>query len=152
LAEAGCSANEIAAITGHTTLQEVSRYTKAAEQRRIAQAAMNRLQQVDLHAESQTPDNGLGMPPDSSFKDDGISQGWWPANKSNDEPLSLIVRNDSQLIQEKACELGLCEAAAAGARKRNFEGRDSGVFGAQRQAIRGAETGQYTGLNSLTHG
>src|SRR5205814_1675625 len=43
LAEAGCSANEIAAITGHATLQEVSRYTKAAEQRKLALAAMRRL-------------------------------------------------------------------------------------------------------------
>ena len=32
LAEAGCTANEIAPITGHATLQEVSHYTKAAEQ------------------------------------------------------------------------------------------------------------------------
>ena len=43
LAEAGCSANEIAAITGHTTLAEVSRYTKAAEQRHLARAAIERL-------------------------------------------------------------------------------------------------------------
>ncbi len=43
LAEAGCSANEIAAITGHATLDEVARYTKAAEQRRLAQAAIDRL-------------------------------------------------------------------------------------------------------------
>jgi integrase len=33
LAEAGCSASEIASITGHRTLKEVERYTKAAEQR-----------------------------------------------------------------------------------------------------------------------
>ncbi len=33
LAEAGCTANEIGAITGHTTLKEISRYTRAAEQR-----------------------------------------------------------------------------------------------------------------------
>jgi integrase len=43
LAEAGCSANEIAAVTGHVTLQEVARYTKAAEQKRLAQSAINRL-------------------------------------------------------------------------------------------------------------
>lgn len=43
LAEAGCSANEIAAITGHATLEEVARYTKAAEQKKLAHAAMNRL-------------------------------------------------------------------------------------------------------------
>ncbi len=30
LAEAGCSANEIAAITGHATLEEVARYTRAS--------------------------------------------------------------------------------------------------------------------------
>jgi hypothetical protein len=43
LAEAGCSANEIMAITGHATLTEVTRYTKAAEQRRLAHKAIQRL-------------------------------------------------------------------------------------------------------------
>jgi integrase len=43
LAEAGCSANEIAAITGHVTLEEVARYTKAAEQKKLARAAIGRL-------------------------------------------------------------------------------------------------------------
>jgi integrase len=38
LAEAGCSAHEIAAITGHKTLKEVERYTKSAEQARQAMA------------------------------------------------------------------------------------------------------------------
>jgi integrase len=40
LAEAGCTANEIAAITGHASLREVARYTRAADQRRLAAAAM----------------------------------------------------------------------------------------------------------------
>jgi integrase len=40
LAEAGCSANEIAAISGHASLNEVARYTKAAEQARMARNAM----------------------------------------------------------------------------------------------------------------
>ena len=44
LAESGCTTNEIAAITGHATLQEVSRYTKAAEQKRLARTAISRLQ------------------------------------------------------------------------------------------------------------
>ena len=43
LAEAGCSANEIASITGHVTLEEVARYTKAAEQKKLARAAIGRL-------------------------------------------------------------------------------------------------------------
>jgi integrase len=42
LAEAGCSANEIAAISGHTSLNEVARYTKAAEQMHLAEQALGR--------------------------------------------------------------------------------------------------------------
>jgi integrase len=42
LAEAGCSANEIAAISGHATLSEVQRYTRAADQARMARNAMAR--------------------------------------------------------------------------------------------------------------
>jgi integrase len=36
LAEAGCSANEIMAISGHATVKELVRYTKAADQARLA--------------------------------------------------------------------------------------------------------------------
>jgi hypothetical protein len=43
LAEAGCSANEIAAISGHKTLHEVQRYTEAVDQERMARAAIRRL-------------------------------------------------------------------------------------------------------------
>jgi enterobacteria phage integrase len=42
LAEAGCSASEIAAITGHKTLAEVERYTRAADQARLARQAIQR--------------------------------------------------------------------------------------------------------------
>jgi integrase len=47
LAEAGCTAHQIAAITGHKTLGEIERYTKAAEQRGLAHAAMAQLQNKD---------------------------------------------------------------------------------------------------------
>jgi integrase len=40
LAEAGCTAHEIAALTGHASLREVERYTKAADQARLAKAAL----------------------------------------------------------------------------------------------------------------
>ncbi|MEL6978581.1 MAG: tyrosine-type recombinase/integrase, partial [Pseudomonadota bacterium] len=43
LAEAGCPAHEIMSITGHETLSEVDRYTKAASQKRLARAAMLRI-------------------------------------------------------------------------------------------------------------
>jgi integrase len=39
LAEAGCSANEIMAISGHATLKELVRYTKDADQARLARNA-----------------------------------------------------------------------------------------------------------------
>nr|WP_313429337.1 tyrosine-type recombinase/integrase [Brevundimonas diminuta] len=42
LAEAGCSANEIMAVTGHKSLQEVATYTRAADQERMAEDAMSR--------------------------------------------------------------------------------------------------------------
>src|SRR4029078_6121259 len=44
LADAGCSVHQIAAITGHQSLKEIERYTKAAEQRRLAQGAIDRVQ------------------------------------------------------------------------------------------------------------
>jgi integrase len=40
LAEAGCTVHQIAAISGHVTLEEVQRYTKAADQARLARSAM----------------------------------------------------------------------------------------------------------------
>ena len=44
LAEAGCSANEIASISGHASLREVERYTRAADQVRMARNAVARTQ------------------------------------------------------------------------------------------------------------
>jgi integrase len=40
LAEAGCTAHEISAITGHASLREVARYTEAADRRKLAVSAM----------------------------------------------------------------------------------------------------------------
>ena len=43
LAEAGCSLHEIAAITGHESLAQVSLYTADVDQERLALAAVTRL-------------------------------------------------------------------------------------------------------------
>ena len=43
LADIGCTTHEIAAITGHATLAEVERYTKAANRKRLGQSAMKKL-------------------------------------------------------------------------------------------------------------
>lgn len=42
LAEAGCTASEIASITGHKTLAEVERYTRMADQERMARTAIGK--------------------------------------------------------------------------------------------------------------
>jgi integrase len=43
LAEAGCTAHEIASITGHASLKQVAHYTRAADQGRLASAAMEKV-------------------------------------------------------------------------------------------------------------
>jgi len=43
LAEYGCTVHEVAAITGHASLREVQRYTKGADQRRLAASAMEKV-------------------------------------------------------------------------------------------------------------
>ena len=42
LAEAGCTAHEIAAITGHASLKEIEHYTKAVDQQKLAASAMEK--------------------------------------------------------------------------------------------------------------
>ncbi len=44
LAEAGCTAHEIAAMTGHVSLREIERYTKAVDQVRLARGAIRKEQ------------------------------------------------------------------------------------------------------------
>lgn len=46
LAEAGCSAKQIAAILGHASLSEVERYTRDADQSRLADDAMDMLERT----------------------------------------------------------------------------------------------------------
>jgi integrase len=48
LAELGCSANVIASISGHSTLREVSRYTAAADQVRLARQGIGALTRTKI--------------------------------------------------------------------------------------------------------
>ena len=45
LAEAGCSVHEIMSVTGHKSLAEIERYTREASQKKLATAAILRLEQ-----------------------------------------------------------------------------------------------------------
>jgi integrase len=59
LADAGCTAHEIAAISGHRTLKEVERYTKGADQARLARAAMERIGHESVKSERGEVSNPL---------------------------------------------------------------------------------------------
>lgn len=58
LAEAGCSAHEIAAIGGWRTLQMVALYTRSAEQEALARGAIVRLRTGDLTTPRKTQAEG----------------------------------------------------------------------------------------------
>lgn len=60
LAEVGCSEKQIAAVTGHTTLKDVARYTRTANQERLAADAVDMLAEQKTVKISQTINEGLG--------------------------------------------------------------------------------------------
>jgi enterobacteria phage integrase len=65
LAEAGCSAHEIMAVLGHKTLSEAERYTREADQTRLATEAMIKLEGRRANRFAQTDSSGLGRTPKS---------------------------------------------------------------------------------------
>jgi integrase len=63
LAEAGCTTHEIGAITGHASLTELVRYTRAADQRRLAEAAM-----IKTRTSTGKPRDGFANKAENSLK------------------------------------------------------------------------------------
>jgi len=55
LAEAGCTALEIMAITGHASMKEAERYCQTVSQAKAAQAAMGKMANADDQTFCQTP-------------------------------------------------------------------------------------------------
>jgi integrase len=60
LAEAGCSANEIMSVLGHRTLAEAERYTREADQARLATEAVTKLEGHKANRVAQTKARSLG--------------------------------------------------------------------------------------------
>ncbi len=60
MADAGCSAHEIMAALGHTTLAEAERYTREADRRRRGAQAVIRLEAHNANRVAQTHPAGLG--------------------------------------------------------------------------------------------
>ncbi|MGH6924591.1 MAG: tyrosine-type recombinase/integrase [Propylenella sp.] len=67
LAEAGCTPHEIMAITGHRTLKEVERYTRAAELDRLGEVAIRRLSRVQREQALANRLPNSGKPADKSL-------------------------------------------------------------------------------------
>jgi enterobacteria phage integrase len=61
MADAGCSAHEIMASLGHTTLAEAERYTRDADRRRNSRQAVLKLEAARIeNTVAQTASGGLG--------------------------------------------------------------------------------------------
>ncbi len=88
LAEAGCTVHEIMAITGHKTLKEVERYTKAAGQQRLAQAAIDRLPIRLAGTTFPNQLDGLGNAAENLSNISASDGGWRARQDSNLRPLA----------------------------------------------------------------
>lgn len=64
LANAGCSSDQIKAITGHRSLAEVAHYTRAADQQRLARQALS----MQLGAEGEQALSNLPTPLDKKAR------------------------------------------------------------------------------------
>lgn len=60
LADAGCTAHEIMAVLGHTTLAEAERYTREADQVRLASSAVIKLEGHNRNEVAQTTPTRFG--------------------------------------------------------------------------------------------
>jgi len=71
LAEIGCSANQIASITGHASLSEIQRYTRAADRKRMAREAMAKLIEKPLKIQQHKTlmVGPAGLPSSSDFNE-----------------------------------------------------------------------------------
>jgi enterobacteria phage integrase len=70
MADAGCSAHEIMAALGHTTLAEAERYTREADRLRGGRQAIVKLEAHKRNRDTQTASAGLG----NATKSEGISK------------------------------------------------------------------------------
>ena len=80
LAEAGCTTHQIAAITGHRTLAEIVRYTRAVEQVRLAKTAMSML------GESVKPPGKSVKSENTDLKTNNFTEEWRTRKDSNLRP------------------------------------------------------------------
>ncbi|MGX1349673.1 hypothetical protein AB7M49_003249 [Bradyrhizobium elkanii] len=91
LAEAGCSALEIMSVTGHTNIREIERYCREAAKKKLAVAAMAKLQKgFDASDNPKLPNQAqrLGKNSDKPLKSLEIKSDWRSRQDSNRNPRS----------------------------------------------------------------
>lgn len=90
LAELGCTAHEIMAVTGHRTLKEVDRYTRGAAQRVMAESAFSRLIAASAGNEKSHPNPGRSEWDESdSQATENKGDSKWMVPRAGIEPATL---------------------------------------------------------------
>lgn len=85
LAEAGCSALEIMSITGHTDIREIERYCREAARKKLAVAAMTKLEGgFDIRLPNPTEE--LGKSDDNLLESLIANTAWRSRQESNLQP------------------------------------------------------------------
>ncbi|WP_354080002.1 tyrosine-type recombinase/integrase [Bradyrhizobium sp. S3.5.5] len=85
LAEAGCSALEIMSITGHTDIREIERYCREAARKKLAVAAMTKLE-GGFDIRLPNPPDELGNSDDNLLKSLTAKASWRSQQDSNLQP------------------------------------------------------------------
>lgn len=85
LAEAGCSALEIMSITGHTDIREIERYCREAARKKLAVAAMTKLE-GGFDIRLPNPSEELGNNDDNSLNSLVAQTDWRSQQDSNLQP------------------------------------------------------------------
>ncbi len=83
LAEAGATTKETMAILGHTTLSEAERYMEEADQSRLAEGAVIKLEQRRNSVAPQITSASLGKTVESERKSTWKNSGWRSLGESN---------------------------------------------------------------------
>src|SRR5262249_35001104 len=106
LANAGCSTDQIKAITGHQTTKEVERYTRAADQQRLAQAALELQLRAEREQSFVQPNPGGEKRAKKPIKSGAIvtekpRQGFPPAGPDRSRPRSRRYIRGRKLGRER---------------------------------------------------
>jgi integrase len=107
LANAGCTPEQIRAITGHKTLSEVARYTKAADQERNAKQDMTNLLRSESEQTCPTLSSGWTNKENNPIKSDKFLKNGAPERiRTSDPQIRSLVLYPAELRARNVTETG----------------------------------------------